>query len=54
VGTIENTGGGSNTIFLEATFYSPYPDEVAEKIANWLASRTENSGTFRIEDVMEI
>jgi hypothetical protein len=46
--------GGSNTIFLEAAFYSPFPDEVAEEIANRLANRIENSGTFRIEDVMEI
>jgi hypothetical protein len=46
--------GGSDTVFLESEFYSPYPDEVAEEIAIRLATRIENSGTFRIEDVMEI
>jgi hypothetical protein len=32
----------------------PYPDEAAEEIANRMANRIENSGAFRIDDVMEI
>lgn len=42
------------SIFLEANFYSPFADEVAEEIAIRLAARIENTSSFSIEDVLEI
>lgn len=50
----QDTNDGTGSLFLEANFHSPCPDEVAEQIAIRLATRIENSCSFSIADVLEI